>query len=500
MEKVIQYPPFLKPVYETFQAIVNGDYDKVQRYFYIMTARGTGKTTTVVKLNGYFWWDFPVVINVCKKTWTKILEFADQIKQVMENDYGKKVYMNQSKRRMEFGKSVIRFFTLNKEHMKQKEVPTGISIEYTKKAVINIVDECSPDIDYGLWSVFEQSQKSGDDKIPKVTLFMSNPWVRGDWFISKWFKNVQWTRHDGMTPPFYKIVNVGKTTFIGASLFANPMCPETDIQTYWDTTEYNKNQRNIVVFGLPGASNGQVFDNFYKMQFHHIPEDKLFTGYFCGIDIGWTTVAGEGGATTMEVFKYHYEQGLEGVLEYYHHNKDGFADSTSQQRWMLTKLKSYLNSQHDDKPCFVFIDGGADGMIGQHFAQDWAQNYAPVCTHRVFFQTVTAGMKTTWKLKDRYDWINTCLAMNKILISDGIQPHLAMDLEGAVYKDTTVNIEKDPVMVHDFSDTIMALCYASIGYYSNWLAGWKLYERKLKKLSKMSPPIDNTNSTSPTIA
>ncbi|MBO7717124.1 MAG: hypothetical protein J6S85_26395 [Methanobrevibacter sp.] len=68
----------------------------------------------------------------------------------MENDYGKKVYLNQSKRRMEFGKSVIRFFTLNKEHMKQKEVPTGISIEYTKKAVINIVDECSPDIDYGL--------------------------------------------------------------------------------------------------------------------------------------------------------------------------------------------------------------------------------------------------------------------------------------------------------------------------------------------------------------
>ena len=57
--------------------------------------------------------------------------------------------------------------------------------------------------------------------------------------------------------------------------------------------------------------------------------------------------------------------------------------------------------------------------------------------------------------------------MNKILISDGVQPHLAMDLEGAVYKDTTVNIEKDPTMVHDFSDTIMALCYASINSYTN---------------------------------
>ena len=99
----------------------------------------------------------------------------EQLKEIMELDYGVQVSFNQSKRRMEFGQSIIRCFTLNKEHMKQKEVPTGISIEYTKKAVINIVDECSPDIDYGLWSVFEQSQKAGDDNVPKTTFFMSNP-------------------------------------------------------------------------------------------------------------------------------------------------------------------------------------------------------------------------------------------------------------------------------------------------------------------------------------
>ncbi len=87
-----------------------------------------------------------------------------------------------------------------------------------------------------------------------------------------------------MREPFYKQVEVDKTTYIGASLFANPMCPVTDLQTYWDTTEYNKNQRSIVVFGVPGASNGQVFDNFYKMEFHNVGKD--FFGYYCGIDLG----------------------------------------------------------------------------------------------------------------------------------------------------------------------------------------------------------------------
>ena len=55
--------------------------------------------------------------------------------------------------------------------------------------------------------------------------------------------------------------------------------------------------------------------------------------------------------------------------------------------------------------------------------------------------------------------------MNKILVSDRVQPHLAQDLESAVYKDATVNVEKDPQMDHTFSDTVMALCYAGIGYY-----------------------------------
>lgn len=458
--------------------MVSGETDKVQRYFFIITARGTGKTTTLLKMIGYWCYNYPFVINIIKKTWTKILEFMEQLKEIMELDYGVQVSFNQSKRRMEFGQSIIRCFTLNKEHMKQKEVPTGISIEYTKKAVINIVDECSPDIDYGLWSVFEQSQKAGDDNVPKTTFFMSNPWVRGDYFVSKWFKHTQWTRQDGMRAPYYKQVDVDKTTYIGASLFANPMCPETDLQTYWDTTEYNKNQRSIVVFGVPGASNGQVFDNFYKMEFHNVGKD--FFGYYCGIDLGWTTVTGEGGATTLELFKYHPHDGLEGVLEYYHHNKDGFIDSSKQQTYMLDKLKTYLNSQMDDKSVSVFIDCGGDGSIAKHFAQEWYLKYAKLCHHNVYFFPVTSSMKLLWKLKDRYDWINTGLAMNKILISDKVQPRLCIDLESAVYKDAVVNIEKDPVMEHNFSDTIMGLAYSCISTHKLWMKLWKNYE-KLKK-------------------
>ena len=462
--------------------MIRGDVDKVQRYFFIITARGTGKTTTLLKMLGYFCYNFPFVINIVKKTWSKCLEFIDQLQEIMVNDYGISTKFNQSKRRMEFGQSIIRVFTLNKEHMKQKEVPTGISIEYTKKAVINIVDECSPDIDYGLWSVFEQSQKAGEDTIPKTTFFMSNPWVRGDYFISKWFKETQWTRHDGMTDPFYKVVVDGKSTYIGASLFANPMCPSTDLQTYWDTTEFNKNQRDIVIFGIPGAANGQVFDNFYKMQFFKVSDD--FNFYIGGIDVGWTTVAGDGGATTLELFKFHQHEGLQGVLEYYHHNKDGMIDSSHQQSYMLERLYVYLSRHADHKPCTMYVDVGADTSIAGHMAEEWMRLYGAKCEHSVIFLPVTYSMKQHWKLKDRYDWINVCLAMNKILVSQNLQPHLAQDLESAVYKDATVNVEKDPQMDHNFSDTIMALCYAGIGYYKTWLTGWKLWEKRKQQIQK----------------
>ena len=463
--------------------MINGDTEHVQRYFYIITARGTGKTTSLLKMLGYFCFNYPIVINIVKKTWSKLLEFIEQLQEIMINDYGISPVFNQSKRRMVFGQSIIRVFTLNKEHMKQKEVPTGISIEYTKKAVINIVDECSPDIDYGLWSVFEQSQKAGENQVPKTTFFMSNPWVRGDYFISKWWKELQWTRHDGMTEPYYKIVNDGKSTFIGASLFANPLCPETDLQTYWDTTEYNKNQRDIVIFGLPGASNGQVFDNFYKMQFFHVSQD--FNFYIGGIDVGWTTTAGDGGATTLELFKFHQHEGLEGVYEYYHHNKDGFIDSSQQQTYMLGKLYAYLSNHNDNKPCTMYVDVGADTSIAGHMSEEWLKTFGMRCGHPVIFLPVTYSMKQHWRLKDRYDWINVCLAMNKILVSDKTQPHLAQDLESAVYKDATVNVEKDPQMDHNFSDTIMALCYAAIGYYKTWLAGWKLWEKRKLKIQRL---------------
>lgn len=410
----------------------------------------------------------------------------------MKLDFGIDIHLNQSKGEIEFGESTIKVFTLNKEHMKQKEVPTGISIKYTKKAVINLVDECSPDIDYQLWSVFEQSQKSGDDQIPKVTIFMSNPWVRGDYFVSKWFKALQWTRIDGMNPPYYKVFTYKKTTYIGASLFANPMCPSTDVQTYLDTTSYNQNQRDIVIFGIPGASNGQVFDNFYKMEWKPL---EHWTCYYGGIDIGWTTIAGDGGATTCELFKFDGNNGIEGCMEYYHHNKDAFIDSAKQQTYILDKICNFLSTQHNSLPCIIKIDSGSDSSIATHFANEWNQKFAHRVQNKVIFLPISASMKQHWRLKDRYDWINQALAMSKVMVNPRTQPHLYSDLEGAVYDDVKVNIEKDPTMMHQFSDTIMALAYAVFEAHQSWLAGWKLFEKKKQQLAKNH--TGNTNSTSP---
>ncbi len=74
-----------------------------------------------------------------------------------------------------------------------------------------------------------------------------------------------------------------------------------------------------------------------------------------------------------------------------------------------------------------------------------------------------------------------------------MQPHLYSDLESAVYKEqTTINIEKDPVMEHEFSDTIVGgLSYAVIGKAKIWLDGWN----QRRKLKEKQANIKSTSAT-----
>ena len=126
------------------------------------------------------------------------------------------------------------------------------------------------------------------------------------------------------------------------------MCPESDLKTNMETTKGNKTQQGIVLLGLPGALNGQIFDNFRFMKYE--PFGDSYFRFYGGIDIGWTTSSGNGGATVLELFKWDVEKGIQGVLEYYHHNKKQFISSSSQQTAILTKLCNYLNqnARHQD--------------------------------------------------------------------------------------------------------------------------------------------------------
>ncbi|MBQ5584523.1 MAG: hypothetical protein IIU74_07270 [Ruminiclostridium sp.] len=61
------------------------------------------------------------------------------------------------------------------------------------------------------------------------------------------------------------------------------MCPETVLKNFVETTKGDKKYRDIILLGLPGAVNGQVFDNFRFMTYKPFP---TFERYFGGIDIG----------------------------------------------------------------------------------------------------------------------------------------------------------------------------------------------------------------------
>ena len=459
--------------------------------FLICTARGTGKTTSTIKIIEGLLYNRKWLINIIKKTQEKLTQFITQFVQTAQDDLGVNLSYNQSKRTMTFGQSLIRGYTLNGDKLKvDTNPPTGLTVDTWADGVINIFDECAPDLNPDLVNVIIQSIKTSPNKfVPILNLFMCNPWVSSNYYINKWFQNLNWTTTSAKTNPYFSTKVVGEWCYIGASVFANPMCPETVLKNFVETTKGDKKYRDIILLGLPGAVNGQVFDNFRFMTYKPF---TTFERYFGGIDIGWTTQSGNGGATVLELFKYNKELGIQGCLEYYHHNKTNFISSAAQQTAILTKLFNYLNSNPNEsinKLVYISVDIGGDGNVHRMFQDEWNKSFANQCYARVNFYPVTTGLKKQWKLYDRYRWINKCLYFSYIQVSKEIQPRLYMDLESAIYKDSALTIEKDPVMEHEYSDTIIGgLSYSVIGRAKIWLNGWNAKRKMNEKV--------NTNSTS----
>ena len=481
----IHYPPFLEPLYENLKKMITHQKTYIPN-FLICTARGTGKTTSTIKILEGVLYEQRWLINIIKKTEAKLIAFIQQVIQTAKVDLGVDLKYNSSKNEMVFGNCLIRGYTLNGEKLSvEKNPPTGLVIDQWAEGVLNIFDECAPDLKPDLVNVLLQSIKTDFFKpVPKMNLFMCNPWVASNYYINKWSSNLGWTRTKAKESPYFASKVSDGWCYIGASIFANPMCPESDLKTYWETTSGDKRARDIVLFGLPGSISGAVFDNFQFMRYQDFGSN--FSRYFGGIDIGWTQASGNGGASVLELFKYDKQAGVQGVLEYYHHNKTNFISSAAQQTAMLTKLYNYLVSHQDEavgKFVCINVDIGGDGNVHRMYQQEWNASFASSCPARVNFYPVSTGMKNQWKLYDRYKLINKCLYFSFVQVSKEYQPHLYMDLESAVFKETVANIEKDPVMEHEYSDTIVGgLSYAMIGRAKEWLNLWNMYRKRSQQV------------------
>lgn len=481
----LNYPPFLNPLYQNLQKMISG-----QVYvpnFLICTARGTGKTTSTLKIIEALFLNRPWLINIVKKTTAKLIQFVQQIIQSAKRDLNIDLKYNQSKNEMKFGQSLIRGYTLNGDKLSvEKNPPTGLIIDTWAQGILNIFDECAPDLKPDLVNVLIQSVKTDFFKqVPKMNLFMCNPWVKTNYYINKWNQALGWNRTLATQAPYFSQKTINGWCYIGASIFANPMCPQTDLEAYIETTKGDKTSRDIVLLGLPGALNGQIFDNFRFMKYEDFGNE--YSRFYGGIDIGWTTQSGNGGATVLELFKWDADKGLQGVLEYYHHNNTSFISSSSQQTNMLTLLTNYLNANCIKREyVWINVDVGGDGNLARIFQDEWNTKFANQCVAQVNFFPVTTGMKNQWKLYDRYQWINKCLFFSYIQVSILKQPRLYSDLESAIYKEKDPNIEKDPVMEHEFSDTIVGgLTYAAIGKGKLWLDGWNKRRIQRQKQEKV---------------
>lgn len=480
--KTIHYPPFLKPLITILENIKNNVDNEITDIIAI-TARNSGKTTTSISaLMNYT--QLPILVNFGKKTFQKLQEIFKQVSSSISYYLEQDMVWNQSKRELKINKMVFRGYTLNTEKMKRKEKITGIGTENWMIAIINIFDEVAPDLDHSLVSQFIQSQKSPiGTKIQKINLFFANPWVESNYYIKDWLKHTHWTREKALTAPYYVHVKDNHKLYIAASVRANPLCPIEDLKTLIQQANNDKYMEDITILGLPGATSGQVFDNFKKMKYSNWKSH--FQRYIGGIDIGWTDTANKGGATTMELFKWNYVKGMNGVLEYYHHNADMVFSQQAQQTRMLEKLYQFLLKENNDKDVYIKIDGGTGNHLGRIFQEEWDAKYANKVRNFVEFSVAVSG-KLRWKKNDRYIWINTCLGYNFLQVSKVLQPHLYSDLESAVYEEKKYKVESVPDVAHEFTDTIIAITYAAmIGEGGRrWLDDWISFTKKDNTIQK----------------
>lgn len=469
--KAVNYPTFLKPLITILENIRNNKENKITDIIAI-TCRSSGKTTTALNSICALA-DKPILVNVVKKTFQKLTEIFKQIKSTILYLYDEDVKWNKSTRELRIKNMVFRGYTLNTSHLKGKEKVTGIGTENWMDVIINLFDEVAPDLDKDFVNQFIQSQKSPiEKKVEKINLFFANPWVESNYYIADWLKNTHWTREKALTEPYYQHTYKEYKCYIAASIRANPLCPIEDLKTLLHTAQNDTRMEDITILGLPGASSGQVFDNFTKMKW--IDFGFVFDKYVGGIDIGWTDTGNKGGATTMEVFKWNYKYGMNGCLEYYHHNKDYPLSQTKQQTLMLEKLCEFLMQEHNNKDVYIKIDGGTGNHLGILFQDEWDKHFAHKVQNLVEFSVAVSG-KLKWKKNDRYTWINHCLGYNFLQVNSSIQPHLYSDLESAVYEEKKYKVEANPDIAHEFTDTIMALTYAAmIGAGGRrWLDDWR---------------------------
>ncbi len=464
---LVQIPPLLTTLCNDLERISRGD-KPVNPNYLVITARNTGKTTTTLSVicSLFPFAKKPIRVNIFKPRQQRLYEIVEDIQNILSS-FGYTYKFNKGDMRITCGNLTIRCFLANETN--KTMTATGISIPLDILGVVNLFDEVQ-DIHPRLASQYLGSMKTRDET-PRLNIYLGNPWSPSNTWVRRWTIGMKdWNEELGSKPPYFREKVVGDTCYIGASIFANPLCPETLINSIIDSNSYDQTLTAINIFGCMGVGQGRIFDNMNDV---YKPEQFIAGSWItCGVDIGWTDIKANGGATCMEAFLFSASWGMCGIDEYYHHNEEQIINGDVQRRLILDHIEKLWKKYQ--KRIMVYVDDGGGDNIHTAFAKEWKQRN--IVGAQVYFFGVTTSQKIKWKVYDRITFINQALGIHAIQVSRSFQPHLYDDLRGAVWKEKpTILVEQNPEPEHKYTDTIiggLSYCLITSGGKA-FLERWK---------------------------
>lgn len=463
------FEPFYSMWYQIIQAVKE---NKKLPYHVLrfVTARITGKTWTcmhviIALVLMLYVFDKTVQILFVRDSEAMLMEtmteFCNYL-QEMDEDFLTERMFNKSAKKIKYKNLNCSGYYIDAVHSNKPK--RGIANSRADLIII-FADERSQ-IDNNLFLELELSARSDKPGNEKLIVELTNPDGVDTEFAENVFNvlKLPFTKDELIEeePELYKLKIVDDVAYAHCQCWANPFLTEAQKRRFREIEIMNPHRANVLVYGIPQALSGQVYDNLQFMRQIKDWEQETWQSLKIGVDIGFTDTDDNGGSTCVQVGLYSQVHGVLMVDGFRHNNKNDPLPTKS----VFERVYNFVKEAYKKysplvqiKQLNIFVDetGAATWLESKR-----VEDSDPISANYRFKSTKDIN-KNSWPNKDRGIDVNSWIAMNVFSCLPNNQ-WLMDDLKKCVWlKQSKSNSEQSNekiIRYHKYTDNLNAMEYA----------------------------------------